>query len=95
VIVNLCACQAAFSRRRSSNPSDVPSASAILDRFLHHAEIVAFQGRSYRLKNRLTDDFVPGTGPVATSKPASAPTGNRRTKAAEAAVDTTNQTTTT
>lgn len=31
---------------------DVPAASAILDRFLHHAEIIAIQGRSYRLKDR-------------------------------------------
>jgi len=31
---------------------DVPSATAILDRFLHHAEIVTITGKSYRLKNR-------------------------------------------
>jgi len=31
---------------------DVPAASAILDRFLHHAEIIAITGRSYRLKDR-------------------------------------------
>jgi DNA replication protein DnaC len=30
---------------------DVPSATAILDRFLHHAEIVTITGRSYRLRN--------------------------------------------
>jgi len=30
---------------------DVPSATAILDRFLHHAEIVQITGKSYRLKN--------------------------------------------
>jgi DNA replication protein DnaC len=30
---------------------DVPSATAILDRFLHHAEIIAMQGKSYRLKD--------------------------------------------
>lgn len=29
---------------------DVPTAGAILDRFLHHAETLAIQGRSYRLK---------------------------------------------
>src|SRR5260370_2954360 len=28
---------------------DVPSATAILDRFLHHAEIIGITGRSYRL----------------------------------------------
>jgi len=31
---------------------DVPSATAILDRFLHHAEIVTITGKSYRLKDR-------------------------------------------
>ena len=31
---------------------DVPSATAILDRFLHHAEVITITGRSYRLKNR-------------------------------------------
>jgi DNA replication protein DnaC len=30
---------------------DVPAATAILDRFLHHAEIIQITGRSYRLKN--------------------------------------------
>jgi DNA replication protein DnaC len=31
---------------------DVPSATAILDRFLHHAEIITITGRSYRLRNQ-------------------------------------------
>jgi len=31
---------------------DVPSATAILDRFLHHAEIINITGKSYRLKDR-------------------------------------------
>ena len=31
---------------------DVPSATAILDRFLHHAEIISITGKSYRLKDR-------------------------------------------
>lgn len=31
---------------------DVPSATAILDRFLHHAEILQITGRSYRLRNQ-------------------------------------------
>ena len=30
--------------------SDVPAAGAILDRLLHHAEIIAITGRSYRLQ---------------------------------------------
>ncbi len=31
---------------------DVPTAGAILDRFLHHAQVVAITGRSYRLKDQ-------------------------------------------
>jgi DNA replication protein DnaC len=31
---------------------DVPSATAILDRFLHHSEVITITGKSYRLKNR-------------------------------------------
>jgi DNA replication protein DnaC len=31
---------------------DVPSATAILDRFLQHSEIITITGKSYRLKNR-------------------------------------------
>jgi DNA replication protein DnaC len=31
---------------------DVPSATAILDRFLHHAEVIRITGRSYRLRNQ-------------------------------------------
>jgi DNA replication protein DnaC len=34
---------------------DVPAATAILDRFLHNAEVIAIHGRSYRLRNR-TDE---------------------------------------
>ena len=33
---------------------DVPAATAILDRFLHHAEVITITGKSYRLKNRQT-----------------------------------------
>jgi DNA replication protein DnaC len=51
---------------------DVPTATAILDRFLHHAEVVQMNGRSYRLKDR------PGTSPDVPpdSKPAKAPPGS-------------------
>jgi DNA replication protein DnaC len=31
---------------------DVPSATAILDRFLHHAEVITITGRSYRIKDQ-------------------------------------------
>jgi hypothetical protein len=51
---------------------DVPSATAILDRFLHHAEIVRLTGRSYRLRHQSTPDQE-GTGD---SKPADAPPGS-------------------
>ena len=33
--------------------NDVPAATAILDRFLQHLEIIVMEGRSYRLANRL------------------------------------------
>jgi len=48
---------------------DVPSATAILDRFLHHAEIIRINGKSYRLRNQPTE----GTNG---SKPANAPIGS-------------------
>jgi len=31
---------------------DVPAATAILDRFLHHAQIVKIKGKSYRMRNQ-------------------------------------------
>lgn len=34
--------------------SDVPTAGAILDRFLHHAVTIAITGRSYRIKDSLS-----------------------------------------
>jgi len=48
---------------------DVPTATAILDRFLHHAEIMTIKGNSYRLRER-----------NANSKPAKAPTGSKKSK---------------
>jgi DNA replication protein DnaC len=30
---------------------DVPTAGAILDRFLHHAQVIAITGKSYRVKD--------------------------------------------
>jgi DNA replication protein DnaC len=35
---------------------DVPAATAILDRFLHHAELITITGKSYRLKDRTNPD---------------------------------------
>jgi DNA replication protein DnaC len=45
---------------------DVPSATAILDRFLHHSEILQITGKSYRLGHR-----------EKASKDTKAPTGSR------------------
>ncbi len=48
---------------------DVPSATAILDRFLHHAEVISITGKSYRLRNQ-----AGGAGETpAAPKPANAP----------------------
>ena len=55
--------------------SDVPTAGAILDRFLHHAITLAITGRSYRVKDSLP--LVPDTRKAkkpnepATAEPAS------------------------
>lgn len=46
---------------------DVPSATAILDRFLHHAEILSITGRSYRLKDRAGQE--PGGSKARSEKP--------------------------
>lgn len=51
---------------------DIPTATAILDRFLHHAEIISVTGDSYRLRNRQR----PGQAP----NEAKAPTGSKPTK---------------
>jgi DNA replication protein DnaC len=51
---------------------DVPSATAILDRFLHHAVVLAFSGKSYRLRNQA----APPADVADPSKPANAPTGS-------------------
>jgi DNA replication protein DnaC len=55
---------------------DVPSATAILDRFLHHAEVIAITGKSYRLRSRLDED-APAASADNESKPAIPPTGSR------------------
>jgi DNA replication protein DnaC len=51
---------------------DAPGASAILDRFLHHAELVQMTGRSYRLRHQSGS----GSNGVEDSKPAIAPSGS-------------------
>lgn len=47
---------------------DVPSATAILDRFLHHAEIVQITGKSYRMASRQKERTAPAAH--GTKKPA-------------------------
>jgi DNA replication protein DnaC len=63
---------------------DVPSATAILDRFLHHAEVVQITGKSYRLRqagrsSAAGDEATKAAsadGAAGVSKPARAPTGS-------------------
>jgi len=86
---------------------DVPSATAILDRFLHHAELISITGRSYRLqhRDRATANVANATQTAAAgevescaqavpddSKPAKAPSGSRRRKHKQNSHDPQNQT---
>ncbi len=70
---------------------DVPSATAILDRFLHHAEVLRITGRSYRLRQQPSRLDEPTSPPVEEdaqpapvdgheSKPANAPSGSKANK---------------
>jgi hypothetical protein len=51
---------------------DVPAATAILDRFLHHAEIIEITGKSYRLHNQARqkelEDNTPAPAPEKTKQ---------------------------
>lgn len=82
---------------------DVPSATAILDRFLHHAVVIAITGKSYRLRQQAAQETVtaktPREEPEAPSpdevprQPAdaigrdAAATGNQSKQAAQVAVE--------
>jgi len=56
---------------------DVAGATAILDRFLHHAEIIAITGRSYRLRNQARNEApIAETGEPEISKIAISPAGS-------------------
>ena len=55
---------------------DVPTATAILDRFLHHAEIITITGNSYRLQHR--DGSNEAKAPTGSKK---ADKGSKRAKA--------------
>jgi DNA replication protein DnaC len=54
---------------------DVPAATAILDRFLHHADIIQMTGKSYRLRHQARqgpeaeEDLKPARGTPAQEKP--------------------------
>jgi DNA replication protein DnaC len=61
---------------------DVPSATAILDRFLHHAEVLSFQGKSYRLRNQAAPSTSSPEGAEGGSKAAISPAGSKRKKGA-------------
>ena len=69
---------------------DVPSATAILDRFLHHAEVLSFSGKSYRLRKQREASSAadePSNAAIAPtgSEAIDAPPSNRsRTKKPEA-----------
>jgi DNA replication protein DnaC len=72
---------------------DVPSATAILDRFLHHAEVLTFNGRSYRLRKQLdapdpaptagTASGVSETGADTAAEPPPKPSRSRRQNRAD------------
>jgi len=60
---------------------DVPSATAILDRFLHHAEIVQITGKSYRLSQSngaRKDNVRPDTPAAVDEKPTKTSKPSRR-----------------
>ena len=62
---------------------DVPSATAILDRFLAHAEVISMTGKSYRLRHQKP----PTDGMPDDSKPANAPAGSAAKKKAKTTDD--------
>jgi DNA replication protein DnaC len=49
--------------------NDVPAASAILDRLLHHAEIIPINGRSYRLQSKAKPAATPQRSAFSSSSP--------------------------
>ena len=61
---------------------DVPSATAILDRFLQHAEVISMTGKSYRLRNQKSPADA-----LDDPKPAIAPTGSAAKRKAKSTDD--------
>jgi hypothetical protein len=76
---------------RGKRIGDVAGVTAILDRFLHHAEVIAITGRSYRLRNRAPDEApITEPGAAESSKPAipsagSTPGGKQKKQASKPA----------
>lgn len=70
---------------------DVPSATAILDRFLHHAAVIAITGKSYRLRNQVRGDASATESHPEHSNPAlpppGSPAGGKRKKQATEPVE--------
>ena len=50
---------------------DVPAAGAILDRFLHHAEVINITGKSYRMRDRDRTEPPPPDGKKRRDRPRS------------------------
>jgi DNA replication protein DnaC len=50
---------------------DVPAATAILDRFLQHAQIISITGKSYRLRGQAAKTSEPAKAPMAQQQPPS------------------------
>ncbi|HEX4130373.1 MAG TPA: ATP-binding protein [Pirellulales bacterium] len=69
---------------------DVPSAAAILDRFLHHAAIITITGKSYRLRNQAapTDTTEADAKPATVSSANAGPTGSTAKKKGKQSADT-------
>lgn len=62
---------------------DVPSATAILDRFLHHAELITIQGKSYRLRDRRGNSKCTKAPPGSATEKKKAKPNASRSKAVE------------
>jgi DNA replication protein DnaC len=65
---------------------DVPSATAILDRFLHHAEIIKITGKSYRLRNHAGQALDDATESKAAKAPPGSAEPSDSSKAAKAPI---------
>ena len=55
-------------RRLGKNLGDNPAAGVIMDRFLHHAEIIKLDGKSYRMLDRREQLKQANNNPTLTQK---------------------------